>query len=332
MMAPFGMRCVASVTDTAHGMPSSRLTMMAWLSAAPTSTTTPAAGTNSGVQAGSVIGATRMSPYSSAEESDGSSTTQARPLTLPGQPGTPWIASPTAIACVTWSRFFGHVVFAGAGPLMMNGGSSVRSQSWCALRAATVARISDRSPAARAWSSSSNNRHTSTGESTRPAATARRPSSRNAIRDSWITRMMFVFDRSRPGTNTDVLATAAWNWPSTSAFPARTSAIASVSCVRSRSRSSWRTPGPWSEDIWRMWSIRPRARSGSVSHVSAITSHSFGPREPNSARNVSRSETNDATEGSPDPRNRVFRPTGPPSNIAPTAGDRAALRPRSHIA
>ena len=45
---------VALVTDTTQGRPSSRLTMTAWVIWAPTSTTTAAAGTNSGVQLGSV--------------------------------------------------------------------------------------------------------------------------------------------------------------------------------------------------------------------------------------------------------------------------------------
>jgi hypothetical protein len=62
MVAPSGMERVAPVTETTQGMPSSRLTITAWVIWAPTSTTTAAAGTNSGVQLGSVTGATRMSP------------------------------------------------------------------------------------------------------------------------------------------------------------------------------------------------------------------------------------------------------------------------------
>ena len=77
--APSGMRLVASTTLTAQGMPSSRLTITAWLFMAPTSTITPAAGTNRGVQDGSVFGATRMSPGSSASGSPGSSRTRAGP-------------------------------------------------------------------------------------------------------------------------------------------------------------------------------------------------------------------------------------------------------------
>src|SRR5690242_9934839 len=56
-VAPLRILRVAPVTDTTQGMPSSLDTMTAWLIWAPTSTTTPAAGTNSGVHEGSVIGA-----------------------------------------------------------------------------------------------------------------------------------------------------------------------------------------------------------------------------------------------------------------------------------
>src|SRR5205814_7410843 len=48
-VAPSGMRRVPSVTETTHGIPSSRDTMTAWLICAPTSTTTAPAGPNSGV-------------------------------------------------------------------------------------------------------------------------------------------------------------------------------------------------------------------------------------------------------------------------------------------
>jgi hypothetical protein len=50
-------------------MPSSRLTMAACENGAPTSTTTAEAATNSGVHAGSVIGAMRISPGSRADGS-----------------------------------------------------------------------------------------------------------------------------------------------------------------------------------------------------------------------------------------------------------------------
>src|ERR1700682_4184076 len=89
------------MTETTHGMPNSRDTMTAWLIWAPTSTTTAAAGTNSGVQAGSVIGATRTSPGSSACGAEGSRMILARPVALPGQPGMPVSTVPafTHAAC-----------------------------------------------------------------------------------------------------------------------------------------------------------------------------------------------------------------------------------------
>src|SRR5256885_16947921 len=87
IIAPSGIFLVASVTDTTHGMPSSRDTITAWVIWAPTSTTTAAAGTNKGVHAGSVTGATRTSPGSSAVGSDGSSTTLGRRVAVPAHPG-----------------------------------------------------------------------------------------------------------------------------------------------------------------------------------------------------------------------------------------------------
>src|SRR5438477_8172913 len=89
MVAPSVIFLVASVTETTQGIPSSRDTMTAWVIWAPTSTTTAAAGTNSGVHAGSVTGATSTSPGSSANGSDGSVTMRARPVALPAHPGIP---------------------------------------------------------------------------------------------------------------------------------------------------------------------------------------------------------------------------------------------------
>ena len=86
---PSGMVLVASVMLTTDGMPSSRLTITAWLSIAPTSTTTASTGTNSGVHDGSVIGATSTSPGPMSRGSEGSSTMRARPRATPGQPAMP---------------------------------------------------------------------------------------------------------------------------------------------------------------------------------------------------------------------------------------------------
>src|SRR6476661_220952 len=98
MSAPFGMRLVASVAETMHGIPISRLTIAACENGAPTSTTTAEAATNSGVQDGSVIGAMRISPGSSAEGSSGVVRTRAMPRAVPVQPDTPTTDSPAASA------------------------------------------------------------------------------------------------------------------------------------------------------------------------------------------------------------------------------------------
>ena len=87
--APSCIRVVALDAETTHGIPSSRLTITAWLMVAPTSTTTPAAGTNKGVQEGSVIGATSMSPGSRDSGRVGSNITRARPVTTPALPPMP---------------------------------------------------------------------------------------------------------------------------------------------------------------------------------------------------------------------------------------------------
>ncbi len=57
IVAPSGMRLVASAIDGTHGMPSSRLTITAWVPTAPMSVTTAPATRNSGVHDGSVDGA-----------------------------------------------------------------------------------------------------------------------------------------------------------------------------------------------------------------------------------------------------------------------------------
>ena len=64
IVAPSGMRLVASAIDGTHGMPSSRLTMTACVPTAPMSVMTASATRNSGVHDGSVDGAIRMSPGS----------------------------------------------------------------------------------------------------------------------------------------------------------------------------------------------------------------------------------------------------------------------------
>ena len=72
--------------------------IMAWLPRAPISVTTPPAGTNSGVQAGSVLAVTRMSPGSRAKGSDGSRMMRARPRATPPEPAVPDSTVPAAAA------------------------------------------------------------------------------------------------------------------------------------------------------------------------------------------------------------------------------------------
>src|SRR3954468_7533975 len=99
MVAPSVIFLVASPTETTHGIPSSRDTITAWVIWAPTSTTTAAAGTKRGVQAGSVTGAISTSPGSSANGSEGSVMIRARPVATPAQPGIPVSTVPDS----TWA-------------------------------------------------------------------------------------------------------------------------------------------------------------------------------------------------------------------------------------
>ena len=117
------MARVAPVAETTHGMPSSRLTITAWLSGAPTSTTTAAAGTNSGVHDGSVMGATSTSPGSRAVGSLESSTTRALPSATPEHPGTPWSVSPEPRPSKTAASRLAHVEGSGGSPTKTNAGS-----------------------------------------------------------------------------------------------------------------------------------------------------------------------------------------------------------------
>ena len=124
--APSGIVRVAPVTETTHGTPSSRLTITAWLIWAPTSTTTAAAGTNSGVQAGSVMGATSTSPGWRPRGSPGSWTTRARPVATPVQPGMPTSTVPAAAGANAALRR-GHSLGGGGSPWVTNGGSTSNS-------------------------------------------------------------------------------------------------------------------------------------------------------------------------------------------------------------
>src|SRR3954465_2954545 len=124
MVAPSGIFLVAPVTETTHGIPSSRDTITAWVIWAPTSTTTAAAGTNNGVHAGSVTGATSTSPGSSANGSDGSVMMRARPVATPAQPGMPVGTVPDSTWATDDESRRGHDDSGGTSQATMNGGSS----------------------------------------------------------------------------------------------------------------------------------------------------------------------------------------------------------------
>ncbi len=105
-------------------MPSSRLTMAACEKGAPTSTTTADAATNSGVHAGSVIGAMRISPGCRADGSSGLVSTRARPRAVPVQPETPVMVSPASARVLTCASRRAHSSECGAAPLTTNGGTT----------------------------------------------------------------------------------------------------------------------------------------------------------------------------------------------------------------
>jgi hypothetical protein len=105
MVVQVAMVSEALMHDITHGIPSSRLTIAAWLITAPTSTTTAAAETNSGVHDGSVRGATGISPGSRSSASPGSWMTRATPVTTPAHAGTLCRTAPgSAAACKAASR------------------------------------------------------------------------------------------------------------------------------------------------------------------------------------------------------------------------------------
>ncbi len=168
--------------------------------------------------------------------------------------------------------------------------------------------------------------------SSSPRATARRPISQTAIRDSSITRMMFVFDRSLPGTKMAALAMAARKVASVSASPASAVSTSTCTAFRSASRAAFWRFGEAESSASRIRSIAANAMSGFVSHVSERMSHSFGPRDPYSARNSSSAATKALAFASLDPRSRASRPCGPLSKISMSVAEARTCRLRSHIA
>ena len=87
--------------STTAGMPSSRATIAAWDSGAPTSVTTAAARGKIGVQPMLVTVATRISPSLNWGANSGERNTRALPSTTPAAPGNPVIVSS---GLVVWAR------------------------------------------------------------------------------------------------------------------------------------------------------------------------------------------------------------------------------------
>ena len=83
---------------TTAGMPSSRATMAACQSGAPTSVITAAARGKSGVQPTLVIVVTSTSPGRNAAPSAASSMTRTKPSTTPADPGKPRTATSASVA------------------------------------------------------------------------------------------------------------------------------------------------------------------------------------------------------------------------------------------
>ena len=141
----------------------------------------------------------------------------------------------------------------------------------------------------------------------------RRPSSRIAMRASWIRRMALVFVRSRPAATPWRRGRRARNCPCTAASAgqrlgdvraaaaSRASARARVLPGRRGDRRATAASGRW----------RPApARAGSPS-VGERISHSFGPREPNSARKSANPPRNASAAGAVERLEPVEQPSVP---------------------
>ncbi len=275
------MRRVASVADTTHGMPSSRLTITACDIAAPTSTTTAAAGTNSGVHDGSVLGATSTSPGSRPVGSNESSTTRARPVALPGQPGNPVSVSPAVSTAATPSPRCGPGAAGGASRSNTNG--SRRSANTGMSAARSRMRSRNRAGSARNASSSSSRRKPKSATSAKwPVATMRRPSSYMHRRASWIMRTTVVLHRSRAGSISMPARSTPSNWASRSGSPASLARMLAVAASRWAAMDEVCPVGSADASARRIRSMAARASSGFVSQFGERISHSLGPREPNS--------------------------------------------------
>src|SRR5829696_1168135 len=93
------MRRLASPVPSTAGRPNSRATIEPWARTPPTSVTRPRAWEKSGVQAGVVVGHTRIVPGSIREKSDGERITLAGALTRPGLTAKPLRIAPVGSLC-----------------------------------------------------------------------------------------------------------------------------------------------------------------------------------------------------------------------------------------
>ena len=253
--------------------------MIAWLNGAPTSTTTPAAGTNSGVHAGSVIGAISTSPGSSAVGSAGSSTTRARPRDTPGQPG-----QPGELIAHAGHR---HDVGATLGPFRVRQRAACRtgtavpamsSHSRCARRSAAMAFASVSVPAASASTSSPKSMQMSRGSSSCAALDRAAPQleHRHAdlVDDADDVRLRPLAARQERGRRRRARRRTA---------PASPDRRRASPRSRRRGAPARPQPRPGARSVPRRRRCRAcgppaaSARSGLVSHVCEWMSHSFGP-------------------------------------------------------
>ena len=268
MIAPSGMRSVASVTDTTHGMPSSRLTMMAWLSARADVTTTPPAGDEQ--RRPRRVGHRRDQDVALLERagSDGSSTTRARPRVTPGSRACRRARRPRAATRRRLSPRFGHSVF-GRRPAVDDERRLERSQPVVVAPRGDGARTSSSSPGDERFELVRRTacRCRGVGRSRlAPRRDVRAPSS--AMRTSWMHPDDVGLRPLAPGDERGRRASAALNCPSVSGSPAELAAISAAECEPFGSRRSrWCRSAPRRRPARRMRSTAASTRSGLVSHV-----------------------------------------------------------------
>ena len=144
--------------------------------------------------------------------------------------------------------------------------------------------------------------------------------------------MLFVFERSRPGSHAcdDVMAAASWPCVAGSASTMASSSADATS--RWSARRTFCAFGSIPAGATRMRSMADNASSGRVSHDGDRASHSFGPRLPNSWRKASNSFLNATASAEPLVDSLASTSCTSPSKIDVNSGDALTLRPIAHIA